>query len=121
LIIAPLFRKLAQITDNVWHTEHAFTASGVPITSRTLILTDLCQWWQGDLPLIARFFASVTGVRKQVAVPRTIRALVKDRQAARRSADAVLKWPFERVIMAHNAIIETNAHAEITREFHTFG
>ena len=42
--------------------------------SRTVIMTDLCQWWTGDLNLPAKLYAGVTGVRARLGVPRTIRA-----------------------------------------------
>jgi len=65
--------------------------------SRTLIVTDLCQWWQGELPFATKIFAALTGVRSKLAVPRTIRLLVKDRQAARECAQRILALPFNRV------------------------
>ncbi|HEY4542474.1 MAG TPA: DUF4336 domain-containing protein [Noviherbaspirillum sp.] len=88
--------------------------------TRTLILTDLCQWWQGPLPVPAALLAHLTGVRKQLAVPRTMRLLTKDRRAAQRSARAILEWPFERVMMTHNAIIERDAHAAVAAAFSVF-
>ncbi|OWW19484.1 DUF4336 domain-containing protein [Noviherbaspirillum denitrificans] len=91
------------------------------IASRTLILTDLCQWWQGELPFAAKAYAHVTGVRRQLAVPRTIRLMVRDRHAARASAQEILQWPFERVVMAHNAIVEDGAYPEVKRAFTVFG
>lgn len=83
--------------------------------SQTLILTDLCQWWQGDLSFSARFYASLTGVRQQMAVPKTIRLLTRDKQAAHQSAQKILAWPIQRVVMAHNAIVQEDAHASIKR------
>lgn len=83
--------------------------------SRSLILTDLCQWWQGDLPLASRLYARVTGVRKGLAVPRTIRLITRDRQAARASAEKILQWPIERVIVAHNSIVEQDARSILAR------
>jgi len=77
--------------------------------SGTLILTDLCQWWQGELPFLARLFARLAGVRAGLAVPRTVRLLVKDRAAARASAMRILAWPIERVVVAHNSVIARNA------------
>lgn len=83
--------------------------------SGTLIITDLLQWWRGPLPWAARSYAALTGVRRQLAVARTVRALVRDRLAARSSAEQILRWPFTRVIVAHNAVVEENAHAEAAR------
>ena len=88
--------------------------------SRTLILTDLCQWWKGDLPFAARMYAALTGVRTALAVPRTVRWLVKDRQAAQTSAQKILQWPFERVVVAHNAIVEDDAYAAVEKAFACF-
>ncbi len=85
--------------------------------SRTLILTDLCQRWDGALPLSARAYATLTGVHKRLAVPRTVRLLVKDRHAVAASARQILAWPFERVIMAHNSIVEQDAHAAVAKAF----
>jgi hypothetical protein len=90
------------------------------VPSRTLILTDLCQYWEGELPFAAALYAHATGVRKQLAVPRTIRLMVRDRKAAAESAARILRWPFERVIVAHNAIIEQNAREAVERAFAWF-
>ena len=88
--------------------------------SRTLILTDICQWWQGALPFAPKLFASLNGVRNQLAVPRTVRMMVKDRKAAQASARKILQWQFERIVIAHNAIIEVDAHAALKRAFDYF-
>jgi len=88
--------------------------------SKTLIMTDLCQWWQGDLAFPAKAYAHLTGVRRRLAVPRTIRMVVKNRQAAEASAQKILQWPFERVTVAHNAIVEENAHAAVKQAFNCF-
>lgn len=88
--------------------------------SRTLIVTDLCQWWQGDLPFATKTYASLTGVRTELAVPRTIRLLVRDREAAHASADRILALPFVRVVVAHNAIVEDYAHSAVEKAFSVF-
>ena len=88
--------------------------------SGTLILTDLCQWWQGDLSFPAKLYASLTGVRKQLAVPKTIRWMTKDKPAARDCANKILTWPIERIVVAHNAIIEKNARASLQQALSWF-
>lgn len=88
--------------------------------SRTVIMTDLCQFWTGDLNLPAKLYAGVTGVRARVGVPRTIRAAVRDPLAFAASARSILAWPFERVIVAHDSIIDTGAHAAVKRAFACF-
>jgi uncharacterized protein DUF4336 len=113
-----------------WGSELEFSLfEGVPIAnetvwfhrpSGTLVLTDLCQWWRGDLPLASRLYAHLTGVRHRLAVPRTVRLLVKDRAAARASAHRILQWPFTRVVMAHNTVVDTDAHGAVSRAFRVF-
>ena len=44
-------------------------------------------------------------------------ALVRDRRAAARSAERVLRWPFERVVTAHNQVVDTDAYAQVTPTF----
>ena len=83
--------------------------------SATLIVTDLLQWMAGDLPWPTRAYATLTGVRRGLAVPWTVRALVRDRAAAARSAEQLLRWPFTRVVMAHNQVIDADAHAQVAR------
>lgn len=88
--------------------------------SRTLIMTDLCQWWQGSLPWPARMYAALTGVRDALAVPRTVRWMVKDRERARESARRILQWPIGRVVVAHNAVVDKDAHACLQRALDWF-
>ena len=78
-------------------------------------MTDLLQWMAGDLAWSTRVYATLTGVRRQLAVPLTVRALVRDRRAAARSAERVLRWPFERVVRANNQVVDTDAYAQVTR------
>ena len=89
--------------------------------SRTLIVTDLLQCWQGELPFASKLYAALTGVSHRLAVPRTIRLAMKNREAARASAATILSYPFERVITAHNSIVEHDAHAAVERAFACLG
>lgn len=88
--------------------------------SRTLILTDLCQWWTGEVGMVGRMYAMLTGVSGRLAVPLTVRKSVKDRPAFDDSLRQVLDWPFERVIVAHNAIVDSGAHAALEHAFADF-
>ncbi|MBC3863060.1 DUF4336 domain-containing protein [Undibacterium jejuense] len=123
-------QELSPHIEPEWQTdlEQIFFA-GIPVgnetvwfhrASGTLILTDLCQWWQGDLSFSAAMYASLTGVRKQLAVPKTIRWMTKDKPAARDCANKILAWPIERIVVAHNAIIEKNARASLQQALSWF-
>ena len=89
--------------------------------SGTLILTDLCQWMQGDMPMTTVLYAKLTGVRARLNVPRTVRMLVRDKAAARASAAQMLRWPIQRVVVAHNAVVDTDAHAQLARALQALG
>jgi hypothetical protein len=89
--------------------------------SATLIATDLLQCWCGRLDWRADAYARLTGVRNRFDLPRTVRLATRDRTAAAASTQAVLRWPFTRVITAHNAIVEQDAHAAVERAFARFG
>jgi hypothetical protein len=83
--------------------------------SRTLIITDLCQWWTGSMPVTARAYASLTGIRKRLAVPLTVRLVIRDKAALAHSARRILQWDFERAVVAHNAIIDDGAYEAVKR------
>lgn len=101
-----LFGGIPVMSETVWF--HA--------PSGTLILTDLCQWWAGDdLPLRARLWASLTRVRRGLAVPIHVRAMVRDRTAAAASARHLLGWPVRRVSVAHDALVEQDAAERLAR------
>jgi hypothetical protein len=116
-------RELGAAPEPVWREELGqLFVEGIPIVnetvwfhrmSRSLILTDLCQWWQGDMPITSRLFAALTGVRKRLAVPYTVRLAVKDRPALSRSVHRIFEWNFERVIVAHDSIVDTNAREAV--------
>jgi hypothetical protein len=83
--------------------------------SGSVIFTDVCQIWRGKLGWKESLFAHLTGVRNTLTVPRSIRLLIKDKAALRTSALQVLAWPVTRVIVAHNSVVEQDAHAALTR------
>jgi hypothetical protein len=118
-------RTLGPVAEPEWQQDlEQLQLQGVPIgnevvwyhgASRTLILTDICQYWEGALPFSALLYTTLTGVRKRLTVPYSLRMVIKDKPALAQTAHQMLRWPFERVIMAHNAIVEHDAHAEMTR------
>jgi hypothetical protein len=98
--------------------------AGVPVVnetvffhkpSGTVIFTDVCQMWSGPLGWREALYARLTGVRNVLTIPRTVRLAIKDKAALRTSALQVLAWPVQRVVVAHNSIIEDGAHAALTR------
>ncbi len=74
-------------------------------SSETLLLTDLCSMYLEDASTVMRFIAKLLGVYGKLGVPRTIRLMVRDRDAARASRDTILGWEFDRVVVAHDHIV----------------
>nr|WP_315466183.1 DUF4336 domain-containing protein [uncultured Rhodoferax sp.] len=102
-----LFGGMPKVNETVWF--HPATG--------TLILTDICQHWTGPLAWPALWWAQLSGVRKRFDVPLIVRLLTRDRLAAMTSARQVLRWPIERVVVGHNAVIDEDAKAQLTRAF----
>lgn len=123
-------RELQAVAEPAWlqDLEQLFFA-GMPLVNetvwfhkptRTLIVTDLLQCYQGDLSFGLKIYAKLTGTRNKLAVPKTVRWLVKNKTAALTSATKILDWPFERVVVAHNSIIEADAHSVVETAFACF-
>jgi hypothetical protein len=120
-------RELGRAPEPAWQDElDQVFFDGLPLANEsawfhhatgTLILTDLCQWWQGELPPLAALYAQLTGVRRRLAVPRTVRLAIRDKRAAWASAQGILQWPITRVLVAHNAIVDDAAHAAVAEAF----
>jgi hypothetical protein len=85
--------------------------------SRTLIVTDLCHYMAGDLPLSSRLYAGVMGVRRRLAVSNGVRLVIRDRAALARSVRKILQWDIDRVVLAHNVILERHAYDALKRAF----
>ena len=101
-----LWRGMPLINETVWFHGR----------SGTLILTDVCQWWEGEhLPWRAALWARLTRVRGRMGVPLHVRAMVRDAEAAAACARQILDWPIRRISLAHDALIETQAHDQLAR------
>lgn len=90
--------------------------------SRTLILTDLIQ--RHD-PLSESWFwrlvKSAAGVLgEKGGTSRDLRLVFSDRAAARKSADTILNWDFDRVILSHGLCMRDNAHHLVKRAFNAW-
>jgi len=71
-------------------------------TSRTLVLADLVHNVGRPEHGWTKFYTRTMGFYDKVALSRVIRwTAFSDRAAARRSVDAILSLPFERVVVGH--------------------
>lgn len=81
--------------------------------SRSLVVTDLLFNVHACESFGMRLSFRLFGTWRKTSQSRVWRFLVKDRVAAARSASRLLEWPFERVIVAHGDVVETEARERV--------
>ena len=81
--------------------------------SGSLLVTDLLQNYPQDLSFSARLFNTLNGTRGRLAMPRALRFSIRDKAAARASAQAICSWPVQRLVLAHDTVIEQDAAAQL--------
>ncbi len=84
--------------------------------TRTLIVTDLVFNIHETKNLRSVFvFKFIANAWKRVAQSNLIRFATKDKAAAGASAHTIMAWDFERLMMAHGQIVETDAKGELRK------
>lgn len=102
-----LIEGLPLINETVWfHAE-----------SGTLILTDLLQAIHPAKSWLVRMAARLLGVLGEPGMSRTMRMAIEDRRALRESIAPLLALPVERIVLAHDSIIEDDAAQRLSRAF----
>jgi hypothetical protein len=81
-----------------------------PATS-TLIITDIAFHFDRQNSWETRLIGRLLGSYQALRPTLLEKWCLKDRDAVERSVRAVLQWDFDRVIVAHGSIIETNGKA----------
>ncbi len=85
--------------------------------SRTVIFTDLIFNVGTDESLGVKFYAWLDGVGDAPDMPRILRFMVRDRQAARESVKKILSWDFDRVSCTHRNIIPSGGKQIVSKAF----
>lgn len=86
--------------------------------SRTVIFTDLVFNFSSELTAGQKLFALVDGVYGKASVSRLTRyLLLGDRKKVRQSADRILEWDFDRVVLAHKDIVHEGGREAIREAF----
>jgi hypothetical protein len=123
----PFHETLADQTPLAWHLEieqHVFR--GIPWinevvffhrATRTLLLTDLAFNVGDSGRGRARLFYWLTGVAGRFGPTRILRALLRDRHTARTSVETILAWDFDRVVVAHGAVLESGGREAVRAAF----
>jgi len=89
--------------------------------SRTLLLTDLAFHVHPGAENRAHVFHWLVGAVGRFGPHRMVRAMIRDRAAARASRDAILGWDFERVVVAHGRVLERDGPARLAEAFAFLG
>ncbi len=85
--------------------------------SGTLVLTDLLFCFGSRSGWLAPTLAKTLGVYERVAMSRTMKLAVRDRQAMARSVAPLLELPVQRIILAHDQVIDAAARDHLRNAF----
>lgn len=89
-------------------------------TSRSLILTDTAIYFDENFPVITQLAARVLGGYNRLAPSLLERIATTEKEKVRGSVEKILKWDFERVIMAHGTIVEQDGKTQFKQGYDGF-
>ncbi|MEL7505101.1 MAG: DUF4336 domain-containing protein [Cyanobacteria bacterium J06554_6] len=87
--------------------------------SRTLILTDTAFHFDESFPALTRLTMGIIGGYKRLQ-PSLLEKVASERETVRRSIEQVLGWDFDRVIMAHGSVIESQGKERLRKGYEQF-
>jgi len=85
--------------------------------SRALLITDLAFNIRNSKSWFTRFFMRCNGGYNRFGPTRIFRSLVKDREALRLSLNRVQTWDFDRIIVTHGDVLESDGKQEMQRQY----
>jgi len=77
--------------------------------SRTLIVADLMMYFHVGCPPLTRLVTQLIGIYNKPASAFNMESDGFEKVQARRSLEEILDWDFEKIILSHGRIIESNA------------
>lgn len=90
------------------------------ITSRTLILTDTAFCFDESFPWLTQLVTKVGGGYKNLSPSLLERIATSEKEKVKAAAEQVLRWDFDRVIVAHGSIVEHDGKAQFQRGYEQF-
>ena len=115
------------IEDQLWANDfESIFIDGLPIinetvffhkSSKTLIITDLLFCFGTHAGLVKTLIAKILGVHNQLAMSRIMKLMVKDKKALKQAVSIIQGWNMQRIILAHDQIITTDAHEKFVHAF----
>jgi hypothetical protein len=88
--------------------------------TRSLILTDIAFHFDESFSLKTRFAAQLIGTYKLLRPSYLEKLATTDKQRVKQAVQTVLRWDFDRVIMAHGRVIETGGKQRFKEGFEWF-
>lgn len=86
-------------------------------SSRTLVLTDLVFNVPAHRPWGIPIVFRLMGAGGRFGPHRFVRWMIRDQKTARESLGAILRWDFDRVIMAHGDVLESGGRQKLRDAF----
>lgn len=90
------------------------------VASRTLILTDTAFCFDESSPWLTQLVTKVGGGYKSLSPSLLERVATTEKETVKASAEQVLHWDFDRVIVAHGSIVERDGKEQFKRGYETF-
>ncbi|MBD2718730.1 DUF4336 domain-containing protein [Synechococcus sp. FACHB-909] len=88
--------------------------------SRTLVLTDSAFHFDASAPWLTRCLTRIGGGYARLEPTILERLATADRSALLKAMKALLRWDFDRVIVAHGAVVETGGKQALSRAYSSF-
>lgn len=88
--------------------------------SQTLILTDSAFHFDASAPWLTRCLTRIGGGYARLEPTILERLATSDRASLRKAMKALLQWDFDRVIVAHGAVVETGGKQALSRSYSSF-
>jgi hypothetical protein len=88
--------------------------------SQTLILTDTAFYFDASCDPIVRLAAKLLGSYQKLRPLQLEQIATRDRQSVQQAIERVLEWDFNRIIVAHGSIVETNAKQQLKEGYEWF-
>lgn len=88
--------------------------------SQTLVLTDTAFHYDQSFPWLTQLATQVLGAYLRLSPSRLEKLASRDKLAIQRSIQRILKWDFQRVIVAHGSIVDHDAKAQLLAGYEWF-
>jgi len=114
-------------TPGPWRDElQSWFIEGLPVLSETvwfhentgtLLLTDLLFSFGANSTGLAKLVARLLGVYDRLGMSLTMKLMTKDKEALRHSIEPLLSLPVQRVVLAHDQIIQEQPTVKLREAF----